>query len=182
MNFKLVKRESNNLLWTWEWREKVNSLLESFRQLNKRLSEREGLRPIATCCFRLVAGLVFNVHLLHAFTFSKKLLWLAQTNVTTVKMQTHAKTWCGHLVYILYYILWNILKSFLLCSTGSEFEKEEGCCDWWLSKLGLHAYAVNLRGKHWGSLLVSIKLRKVILSFKMYYIFCGNFIFKFFLN
>ena len=32
---------------------------------------------------------VFNVRLLHAVAFSKKLHWLAQTNVITSKTQTH---------------------------------------------------------------------------------------------
>ena len=39
---------------------------------------------------RLVATLVFNMRLLHAIAFSKKLLWLAQTNVISFKTQTHA--------------------------------------------------------------------------------------------
>jgi len=37
-----------------------------------------------------VATVVFNVRLLHAFAFSKKLPWLAQNSVITLKMQTHA--------------------------------------------------------------------------------------------
>ena len=38
---------------------------------------------------RLVATRVFNVRLLHSFAFSKKLFWLPQTNVITLKMQTN---------------------------------------------------------------------------------------------
>ena len=40
-------------------------------------------------CFRLVATRVFNECLLLAFVFSKKLLWLAQTNVITFKVCCH---------------------------------------------------------------------------------------------
>ena len=39
-------------------------------------------------CLRSIATLVFNVRLLHAFTFPKKLLWLDQTNVNTLKTHT----------------------------------------------------------------------------------------------
>ena len=38
----------------------------------------------------LVATRVFNVRLLHSFALTKKLLWLAKTNVITLKIQTHA--------------------------------------------------------------------------------------------
>ena len=37
----------------------------------------------------LVATRVFNVHLLNVVVFSKKILWFAQTNVITLKTQTH---------------------------------------------------------------------------------------------
>ena len=39
---------------------------------------------------RLVVILLFNVRILHAVAFSKKLLWVAQTNVITLKTQMHA--------------------------------------------------------------------------------------------
>ena len=39
---------------------------------------------------RLVATRVFNVLLLHTVAFSKKLLWLTQTSVITLKTQTLA--------------------------------------------------------------------------------------------
>ena len=38
----------------------------------------------------LVATRVFNVRLLHAFAFSKKLLWLAQTQHNYFETQMHA--------------------------------------------------------------------------------------------
>ena len=37
-----------------------------------------------------IATCVFNVRLLHAVAFSKKLLWLDQINVITLKTQTYA--------------------------------------------------------------------------------------------
>ena len=42
------------------------------------------------CKLRLVATNVFNMRLLHAVALSKKLLWLVQTNVITLKTQTQA--------------------------------------------------------------------------------------------
>ena len=39
---------------------------------------------------RLVATRGFNMRLLHAIAFLKKLLWLAQTIVITQKTQTHS--------------------------------------------------------------------------------------------
>ena len=40
---------------------------------------------------RLVAIHVFDVRLLQSFAFSKKLLWLAQTNVISLKTQIHSE-------------------------------------------------------------------------------------------
>jgi len=41
-----------------------------------------------------VATVIFNVHLLHAFAFTKLLIWSAQTSVFTLKTQQHAVNAC----------------------------------------------------------------------------------------
>jgi len=45
-------------------------------------------------CSSCVATAVFSVRLLHAVAFSKKLPWLAQTKVISLKTQPHAVNAC----------------------------------------------------------------------------------------